>query len=88
MAKMACEDLAFRYLAADQHPTFTPLARFRGWNMANMDRLFLEILRFCQEASLVRLGRVALDGTNVKVYASNHMAMRHGTMLEKEKPLD
>ncbi|EQD45008.1 transposase, IS4 family protein, partial [mine drainage metagenome] len=88
VARATFEDLAFRYLAADQHPTFTPLARFRERNLANMDRLFLEVLRLCQEANLVGLGRVALDGTKVKASASKHKAMSHGRMLEKEKQLD
>ena len=88
VARATHEDLAFRYLAADQHPTFTPLARFRERNLANMDRLFLEVLRLCQEANLVGLGRVALDGTKVKASASKHKAMSHGKMLEKEKQLD
>ncbi|EQD77368.1 transposase, IS4 family protein, partial [mine drainage metagenome] len=70
------------------HPTFTPLARFRERNLANMDRLFLEVLRLCQEANRVGLGRVALDGTKVKASASKHKAMSHGRMLEKEKQLD
>ena len=88
VARATYEDVAFRYLAADQHPTFTPLARFRLRNLANLDRLFLEVLRMCQEAGLVGMARLALDGTKVKASASKHKAMSHGKMLEKEKQLD
>lgn len=88
VARAAYEDVAFRYLAADQHPTFTPLARFRLRNLANLDRLFLEVLRMCQEAGLVGMARLALDGTKVKASASKHKAMSHGKMLEKEQQLD
>ncbi len=88
VARATYEDLAFRYLAADQHPTFTPLARFRLRNLANMDRLFLDVLRMCQEAGLVGMARLALDGTKVKASASKHKAMSHGRMVEKEKQLD
>ena len=88
VARATYEDVAFRYLAADQHPTFTPLARFRLRNLANMDRLFLEVLHLCQEAGLVGMNRLALDGTKVKASASKHKAMSHGKMLEKEKQLD
>ena len=88
VARATYEDVAFRYLAADQHPTFTPLARFRLRNLANLDRLFLDVLRMCQEAGLVGMARVALDGTKVKASASKHKAMSHGKMLEKEKQLD
>ena len=80
--------MAFRYLAADQHPTFTPLARFRLRNLAHIDHLFLRVVRMCLEAGLVSFGRVALDGTKVKASAFKHKAMSHGRMLEREKQLD
>ncbi|EQD67043.1 transposase IS4 family protein, partial [mine drainage metagenome] len=88
VARATYEDVAFRYLAADQHPTFTPLARFRLRNLANLDRLFLEVLRLCREAGLVGMTRVALDGTKVRANASKHKAMSHGRMVEKEKQVD
>jgi len=88
VARATYEDVAFRYLAANQHPTFTPLARFRLRNLVNLDHLFLEVLRLCREAGLVGMARLALDGTKVKASASKHKAMSHGKMLEKEKKLD
>ena len=88
VARATYENVAFRYLAADQHPTFTPLARFRLRNLAQMDALFLQILRMCQDAGLVEMKRVALDGTKVKASASKHKAMSYGRMPEKEKQLD
>ena len=36
VARATYEDVAFRFLAADQHPTFTPLARFRLRNLAHI----------------------------------------------------
>ncbi|MGI0155335.1 MAG: IS1182 family transposase, partial [Thermoplasmata archaeon] len=88
VARATYEDVAFRFLAANQHPTFTPLARFRERNLVHMDRLFLDVLRLCQEAGLVGMARLALDGTKVKANASKHKAMSHGKMLEKEQQLD
>ncbi len=88
VARATYEDLAFRFLAADQHPTFTPLARFRLRNLAQMDSLFLQVLRLCQHAGLVGMKRLALDGTKGKASASKNKAMSHGRMVEKEKQLD
>jgi transposase len=88
IARATYEDVAFRWLAVDQHPTYSTLARFRERNLANFHTLFLRVLHLCQEAGLVELGRVALDGTKVKANASKHKAMSHGKMLEKEKQLD
>ena len=42
----------------------------------------------CQEAGLVKLGRVALDGTKVKADASKHKAMSYGRMDEREAALE
>ncbi len=80
--------MAFRYLTADQHPTFTPLARFRLRNLTQMDAHFLRALRLCHDAGMVEIKRVALDGTKVKASASKHKVMSHRRMFEKEKQLD
>ena len=88
VARATFEDVAFRWLAANQHPTYSTLARFRERNLANFHALFLQVLKLCQEADLIGGTRMALDGTKVKANASKHKAMSHGKMLEKEKQLD
>ena len=42
------------------------------------------MLELCQQAGLVKLGHVALDGTKVRANASKHKAMSYGRMREKE----
>jgi transposase len=88
VARATFEDVAFRWLATDQHPTYSTLSRFRERNLANFHTLFLQVLKLCQEADLIGGTRMALDGTKVKANASKHKAMSHGKMLEKEKQLD
>lgn len=82
------EDVAFRYLAADQHPDHDTIATFRQEHLANLSPLFVEVLRLCQRAGLVKLGPVALDGTKMKANASKHQAMSYGRMEEAEKKLE
>ena len=41
----------------------------------------------CQQAGLVKLGHVALDGTKVKANASKHKAMSYQRMKEKAAQL-
>src|SRR6266568_2713690 len=82
------EDVAFRYLAADQHPDHDTIAAFRQEHLANLSQLFVEVLRLCQRAGLVKLGHVALDGTKIKANASKHKAMSYGRMGEAEKKLE
>jgi len=82
------EDVAFRYLAADQHPDHDTIATFRKEQLGNLSKLFVEVLRLCQQAGLVKLGQVALDGTKVKANASKHKAMSYERMGEAEKKLE
>lgn len=88
VARATFEDVAFRWLATDQHPTYSTLSRFRERNLANFHTLFLQVLKLCQEADLIGGTRMALDGTKVKANASKHKAMSYGKLLEKEKQLD
>jgi len=81
------EDVAFRYLAADEHPDHDTIADFRKEHMAALAQLFRQVLRLCQRAGLVKLGHVALDGTKVKANASKHKAMSYARMGEAERQL-
>ena len=60
------EDVAFRYLAANSAPDFRSIARFRARHLAALEALFVQALRLCQQAGMVKMGRVALDGTKVR----------------------
>ncbi|OGS00713.1 MAG: transposase [Elusimicrobia bacterium RIFCSPLOWO2_12_FULL_59_9] len=85
----ACvEDIAFRVLAANNTPDFCTISDFRKRHLKALRRLFVEVLRLCQEAGLVKLGHVALDGTKMRANASKHKAMSYGRMLEEEKRLE
>src|SRR5438445_1849040 len=81
------EDVAFRYLAADEHPDHDTIADFRKEHLAHLSQLFGQVLRLCQQAGLVKLGHVARDGTKVKANASQHKAMSYERMGEAEKKL-
>ncbi len=81
------EDLAFRYLAADQHPDHDSIANFRQTHLQSLAGLFIQALQMCDKAGLVKLGHVAIDGTKLKANASKHKAMSYDRMVEKEKQL-
>lgn len=81
-------DVAFRVLAADQHPDHASIAEFRKRHLQTLSELFLQVLALCERAGLVQLGHVALDGTKVKANASKHKAMSYGRMCETEQRLE
>lgn len=81
------EDVAFRYLAADQHPDHDTIADFRQTHLQSLAGLFTQALRLCDKAGLIKLGHVAIDGTKLKANASKHKAMSYDRMAEKEQQL-
>ena len=81
------QDVAFRYLAADQHPDHDSIASFRQTHLQALAGLFMQALQLCEKAGLVKLGHVAIDGTKLKANASKHKAMSYERMTEKEKQL-
>lgn len=81
------DDVAFRYLAAGAAPDFRSIARFRRRHQEALAGLFLQALRLCRQAGLVRLGRVALDGTKLRANASRHKAMSYSRMVAREGQL-
>jgi transposase len=86
--KHLCEDIAFRVLAANNTPDFRTISDFRKDHLRALAGLFLQVLKLCQKAGLVKLGHVALDGTKIKANASKHKAMSYKRMQEEEKRLE
>jgi transposase len=79
------DDLAFRYLAADQHPDHDTIAQFRQQHLESLARLFVQALRLCQRAGLVKLGNVAIDGTKIRANASAQHSLRYQHLKEQEQ---
>ena len=87
IAQRLHEDIAFRVLAANNTPDFRTISDFRKDNLEALSGLFLQVLALCQQAGLVKLGHVALDGTKVKANASKHKSMSYQRMQEQEAQL-
>ena len=85
--KRCQRDAAYRVIVHDDAPDFRTISDFRKLHLAELEGMFVQVLRLCQEAGLVKLGHVSLDGTKVKANASRHKAMSYGRMKEEEKRL-
>src|SRR5262249_27639998 len=64
------EDIAFRVLAAGNAPNFRTISDFRKIHLPTLESLFEQILKIALEAGAMKLGREALDGTEVKTNGS------------------
>ena len=80
-----CEDrVDFMAVTGLNRPDFRTVSDFRKRHLPALQGLFVQVLKLCQQAGLVKLGHVALDGTKVKANASKHKAMSYERMRETE----
>jgi transposase len=84
----ACEErVDFMAVTALNRPDFRTISDFRKRHLAALSGLFVQVLKLCAGAGLVKLGHVAIDGTKLKANASKHKAMSYGRMNETEARL-
>jgi transposase len=79
------DDVAFRYLAADQHPDHDTIAAFRQRHLQALANLFQQGLQLSQRAGLVKLGNVSIDGTKMMANASIFQSVRYNKLTEQEQ---
>ncbi len=87
IAKACRERVDFMAVTGMQMPDFRTISDFRKRHLVALGELFIQVLRLCQQAGLVKLGHVALDGTKLKANASKHKAMSYGRMKKAEAEL-
>jgi transposase len=83
-----CErDAAYRVIVGDDVPNFRTISDFRKLHLPELQGLFVEVLKLCAQAGLVKVGLVSLDGAKVKANASRHKAMSYEYMQKEEQRL-
>ena len=88
IARATYDDVAFRVIGGGEHPHFTRICAFRREHFEALERLFVQILRLCQTAGLVKLGHVSIDGSKFKANASKHRAMSYDRMQTEKDRLE
>lgn len=58
--KASTEDLAFRVLSGNQQPDHIRISEFRRRHLSQLEGLFVQVLKLCQVAGLLKLGYGAL----------------------------
>src|SRR4051812_19680780 len=71
------DSVAFRYVAANQHPDHDTIATFRRRFLPRIEVLFVQVLGVAREMGVLKLGTVALDGTKLHANASRHSALSY-----------
>ena len=80
------DSVAFRFIAANDHPDHDTIANFRRRFLKEIEALFVQVLLLAREMGLLKMGTVALDGTKIHANASRHSALsyEHAGKLEAQ----
>lgn len=80
------DSVAFRYIAANDHPDHDTIATFRRRFLKEIETLFVSVLVLAREMGMLKLGTVALDGTKIHANASRHSAVsyEHASKIEAQ----
>src|SRR5205085_4002683 len=75
------EAVPFRFIAGNRHPDHDTLATFRRTFLPELKDLFVQVLLLAQEAGVLKLGTISLDGTKIHADASKHNAVSYKRLL-------
>src|SRR6202023_2980208 len=80
------DSVAFRFIAANDHPDHDTIATFRRRFLKEIEALFVKVLLLAREMGVLKMGTVALDGTKIHANASRHSALsyEHAGKLEAQ----
>ena len=71
------DSVAFRFIAANDHPDHDTIAAFRRRFLKETEALFVQVLLLAREMDVLKMGTVALDGTKIHANASRHGALSY-----------
>ena len=80
------DSVAFRFIAANDHPDHDTIATFRRRFLKEIEGLFVQVLALAREMGMLKMGTVALDGTKIHANASRHSALsyEHASKIEAQ----
>jgi transposase len=82
------EDVAFRYLGAENFPDHKTISEFRRRHLPALRGLFLQVVEICRKLGMVKMGHLCIDSTKVRANASKHKAMSYGRMKQEKERLE
>src|SRR6201987_4104531 len=83
------DSVAFRFIAANDHPDHDTIATFRRRFLKDIEGLFVRVLELAREMGMLKLGTVGLGGTKIHANASWHSALSYeyaGKIEDQRRP--
>jgi len=81
------DSVAFRFIAANDHPDHDTIAMFRRRFLKEIEALFVEVLQVAREMGVLKMGTIGLDGTKIHANASRHSALSYEHVCKIETQL-
>src|ERR1700739_2877908 len=69
------DSVAFRFIAANDHPDHDTIATFRRRFLTQIEGLFVQVLALAREIGVLKLGPVGLGGTKIPANSSRTPAL-------------
>ena len=85
--RMCHESVPCRILTGNQTPDHDTIANFLKMHREQFDDIFQQVLVLADQAGLVKLDHVAVDGSKIHASASKHKAMSYERMCQKLETL-
>jgi transposase len=77
LERASYDSVAFRFIAANDHPDHDTIAAFRRRFLKEIEALFVQVLLLAREMGVLKMGTIALDGTKIHANASRHSALSY-----------
>src|SRR5271156_6520787 len=77
LERASYDSVAFRFIAANDHPDHDTIATFRRRFVKEIEKLFVDVLRLAGEMGVLKMGTIGLDGTKIHANASRHSALSY-----------
>src|ERR1017187_116719 len=80
------DSVAFRFIAANDHPDNDTIAVFRRRFLKEIEALFVQVLLLAREMGVLKMGTIGLDATKIHANASRHSALsyQHAGKIEAQ----
>jgi hypothetical protein len=77
LERASYDSVAFRFIAANDHPDHDTMAAFRRRFLKEIEALFVQVLLLARVMGVLKMGTIALDGTKIHANASRRSALSY-----------
>lgn len=82
------EDLVFMWLSGRQTPDFRTISDFRKDRLVDVKKIFVEVLGLCRSLGMVRIGKVAIDGTKFRGDVNGNKMQYRKVLIRRKRTIE